>query len=221
MATFGELKTEIAGKLTDGELQYPTTAQIGQTINSLIKRYDNKHFWFSQDYAVITLNIDDPVVPDIPADFKNEVNPGGLVILYDQLRYPLEKVKPDIYDSMNVEGQGLPSAYTFRNGEYLVYFYPDQEYTLYLNYRKRYDDLVLDADSNDYTNYTERLLVYASLWEIYATYKRDAAQAEYYKTLADKEFAEIMDETYNRTASGKLTPDSPYSTGTFYDYYWR
>jgi hypothetical protein len=220
MATFGELKEEIAGKLTDGDLQYPTTSQIGDTINSLIKKYDNKHFWFTQGKEEITLNNGDPVIPDIPEDFKNEVNPGGFVIVYNQLRYPLEKVKPDIYDSMNVEGTGLPYSYTFRNGEYLVYFYPDQDYTMFINYRKRYDDLVADEDENDFTIYTPRLLVYASLEEIYATYKRDPDMGSYYQGKATDEFNAVMSETYERTASGKLTPDNPYSTGQYYDY-WR
>ena len=219
MSTFGELKTEIANKLTDGALQYPTTSKIGDTINSLVQYYDNKHFWFSQAKEEITLNVNDPVIPDFPEDFKNEVNPGGFVIVYDELRYPLEKVKPDIYDSMNIEATGIPSAYTFRNGEYLLYFYPDQEYTMFINYRKRYEAMVDSGDENDFTIYTPRLLVYASLAEIYATYKRDPAMAQFYKAQADDEFREVMSETYERTASGKLTPDSPYSTGSCYDYW--
>ncbi len=220
MATFGQLKTEIAAKLTDGALQYPTSAQIGDTINSMIKRYDNKHFWFSQAEQEITLNINDPVIPDVPSAFKNEVNPGGFVILNNQLRYPLAKIKPDIYDSYNIQGQGLPYCYTYRNEEYLVYFYPDQEYTIFLNYRKTYADLVLDADTNDFTVYTDRMIVYASLEDIYATYKRDPEMASYYGGKAKDEFREVMSETYERTSSGNLTPDSAYSNGQFYNY-WR
>jgi hypothetical protein len=220
MATFGELKTEIAAKLTDGDLQYPTTSQIGDTINSIIKRYDNKHFWFSEADEEITLNVNDPIVPDIPEDFKNEVNPGGLVIVYNQLRYPLAKIKPDIYDTYNVEGQGLPYCYTYRNGLYLLYFYPDQAYTLFLNYRKSYALLVGDDDENDFTIYTDRMIVYACLAEIYATYKRDPDMAVFYKGLAKEEFEEVMSETYERTASGSLTPDNAYSNGQFYNY-WR
>ena len=220
MATFGELKTEIAAKLTDGALQYPTTSQIGDTINSIIKRYDNKHFWFSQAEEEITLTVGDPVVPDIPDDFKNEVNPGGLVIIFDQLRYPLAKIKPDIYDTYNVEGQGLPYCYTYRNGEYLLYFYPDQAYSLFLNYRKSYAPLSLDADENDFTIYTDRMIVYASLEDIYATYKRDPEMASYYSGKTKEEFNQVMSETYERTASGSLTPDNAYSNGQFYNY-WR
>ena len=221
MATFGQLKTEIAAKLTDGDLQYPTTAQIGATINSIIKRYENKHFWFLDTYDVITLDAGDPVVPvaDIPADFKSQANPGGLVIVYDGLRYPLGKIKPDIYDSINIEGQGLPYCYTYRNGQFELYFYPDQAYTLYINYRKFMADLVLDADENDFTIYTPRLLVYAALEEIYATYRRDPDMASYYKDKTKEEFNEVMSETYERTCSGTLTPDSVYSNGTYYNYW--
>jgi hypothetical protein len=220
MATFGELKTEIAAKLTNGDLQYPTTSQIGDTINSIIKRYENKHFWFTQAEEEITLTVGDPVIPDIPDDFKNEVNPGGFVIVYNQLRYPLAKIKPDIYDSYNVEGTGLPYCYTYRNGEYLAYFYPDQAYTMFINYRKTFAELVADADSNDFTVYVDRLLVYACLEDIYATYRRDPDMASYYKTKAKDEFNEVMSETYERIASGSLTPDNAYSNGQFYNY-WR
>lgn len=221
MATFGELKTEIANKLTDGDLQYPSTSQIGDTINSIIKRYENKHFWFLDTYTTITLNSGDPVVPeeDVPADFKSQANPGGLVILYNQLRYPLQKVKPDIYDSVNIEGEGLPYLYTYRNGKMELYFYPDQDYTLYLNYRKYMEDLVESSDTNDFTIYTPRLIVYASLEDIYATYKRDPAMADYYAKKTKEEFSQVMSETYERTCSGTLTPDSVYSNGTYYNYW--
>lgn len=221
MATFGELKAEIAAKLTDADLQYPTTSQIGDTINSIIKRYENKHFWFLDTFTTITLDVGDPVVPeaDIPADFKSEANPGGLVIVYNQLRYPLQKVKPDIYDSVNIEGQGLPYLYTYRNKKFELYFYPDQAYTLYLNYRKFVEALVADGDDNDFTIYTDRLIVYASLEEIYSTYKRDAEMAEYYAKKTKQELDEIMSETYERTCSGTLTPDSVYSNGTYYNYW--
>jgi len=220
MATFGGLKTEIAAKLTDGDLQYPTAAQIGDTINSVIKRYDNKHFWFSQAEEQVTLTVGDPEIPDIPADFKNEVNPGGLVLVWNELRYPLAKVKPDIYDSYNIEGSGLPYCYTYRNGVYLVYFYPDEEYPVNINYRKTYAALVDTDDTNDFTVYTDRMIVYASLEDIYATYKRDPEMANYYGGKAKEEFKEVMSETYERTASGLLTPDNAYSNGQFYNN-WR
>jgi len=222
MATFGELKTEIAAKLTDGDLQYPTTPQIGDTINSVIKKYNNKHFWFSQADVAITLNVGDPVIPDIPADFKNDVNPGGFVIVYNQLRYPLTKVKPDIYDMDNAEGQGLPYCYTYRNEEYLLYFYPEQAYTIYLNYRKTYAELVADGDENDFTIYTDRMIVFAALEDIYASYKRDSVMAEYYGKKTREEFRDVMDETYQRTSSGILTPNESFSNsyGQFYNS-WR
>ena len=219
MATFGELKTQIAQKLTDGDLQYPSSTQIGQVINNVIDDYENGHFWFLDTYTTITLNIDDPVVPDIPADFKSEKNPGGLVILYNQLRYPLISKKPDIFDSINIEGQGLPYIYTYRNQRFEVYFYPDQEYTLYLNYRKFVPDLSADGDSNDFTIYTPRLIVYASLEEIYATFKRDPDMAEYYGKRKEQEFNLIMSETYERACSGALTADSVYANGTYYNYW--
>jgi hypothetical protein len=80
--------------------------------------------------------------------------------------------------------------------------------------------LVLDADTNDFTVYADRLVVYASLEDIYATYKRDPEMASYYGGKAKDEFKEVMSETFERTASGSLTPDSSYSNGQFYNY-WR
>lgn len=216
--TFANLKTRIAAKLTDGDLQYPTSSQIGDIINDIIFKYENKQFWWLFSSATITLNPSDPVVPNIPSDFKNEINPGGLVIVYNSIRYVLEKIKPDVYDMRNISAVGLPSTYTFRNGQYLLLYYPQLAYTLTLNYRILLTALSADGDNNVFTNNAYRLIEYAALEDIYATYKKDPEMASYYKTKVKEEFTEIMDETYQRMASGKLTPEM----ATYYtDYNWR
>jgi len=216
--TFASLKTSIAAKLTDGDLSYPTSSQIGDVINSIIFKYENKRFWWLFNSATITLNASDPVVPNIPSNFKDEIVPGGLVIVYNNIRYPLIKIKPDVYDMRNISAVGLPSTYTFVNGQYKLLFYPQLAYTMTLSYRVLVAALIADGDSNVFTNNAYRLIEYASLEEIYATYKKDPEMANYYKNKAKDEFTEIMDESYQRMASGALTPEF----ATYYtDYNWR
>lgn len=216
MATFGELKTRIGAMLTDASLQYPTTSQIGDVINLVCRRYNNKKFWFVDATAEITLNVNDPVVPDIPSDFKSLDQPHGMVVTYNGFKYPLAYRPPDLYDMVDLEGIGLPYCYTYRANEFRLYFYPDQPYVLLLHYRKFADALVNDDDVNVFTENVPDLVVYQSLATIYRTYKKDMERANELQDEANREFANVMDETYDRNASGRLTPDNLYENYYFY-----
>ena len=208
MATLSELRTRIANKLSDGDLIDPTSAQIDQAINYTIDYYETDKFWFSEEIANLTTTVNDPILASIPSDFKQEIMPNGLVVIQGQVRFPLIKLTPLEYDTLNVEGQGLPRWYTYRKGQFELYNYPDQAYSINLFYRKTYADLSADDDENDFTNNATRLIEYKTLADLFADYRANDPRSDRYEQKAHDEFIKIKRETNNRTVTGFLTTEN-------------
>ncbi len=204
MATFGELQTEIAQKLDQSYL----TSQIATAINRTITYLQPYHFWFNTDTATITLTVNDPLVPDLPTDFQYEITDGGLVVLNGQVRYILKKVHNPQYDVANVQGQGLPYIYANKNGNLYVYFYPDQAYTLYLNYVKKYVDLSGDNDTNNWTDNATRLIVAQCLADLYLDQRKSKEYYDFYQARANNEMKELQRRNKRRIGTGELVIDS-------------
>jgi len=208
MADFGTLKQEISEKLSDGDMIDPSESQIGNSLNRTIDRYRKKHFWFNEATAVITLNSGDAVVPNIPDDFGQLVVPNALTVKFSNAFYPLEKLTSLKYDMLNVEGLGLPSGYVYRNRQIELYYYPDQDYTLFLRYLKKYEPLVDNNDVNDFTENAEDLIVAKTVADCYVDYRRSPEDAAVYESIAKDEYSILMDEMRDRSATGYLTTEN-------------
>ena len=220
MATLSELRTRIARKLANDNLVNPTSSEIDTAINLAIEYYETDAFWFSEATANITLVAGDPIVPSIPTDFKQLIEPNALTVIDGQVRYPLIHATPLQYDNVDSEGRGLPYAYTYRNNQFELYFYPDQAYTLQFFYRKSYADLVNDGDSNDFTNFAERLIEYKTMVDLLYDYRENDRRAIIYENRVEREYEKIKRETYNRTATGMLTTENIIGRGR-YNYYYQ
>lgn len=212
MATFGDLKTRIADKLIDDSL----SSQIATAINNAIKYYQHERLWFNEVSEEITLSSGDPVVPDIPDDFLYEVPERGLVISYNGLRYPLHKVSGGEYDAMNNETEAMPCVYASRTGQIEVYPYPDQDYTLILPYLKKYDDLVSDNDSNDWTNYGERVIEAKALADIWLDYRHEPEVSAIFGAKASDELERIKTLTNSKLTTGRLVTEDFTDIGDYY-----
>lgn len=232
MATLVELRTLILAKLSDGQVQYPTAAQVDAQINSSIDFFENKPFWFNQAKAELTATVDDPVLADIPEDFMQIIEPNGLVLDYSGVRYTIPHIQPIQYDNIDVGGTGQPRYYTYRNGQFLLYEYPDQEYEIVLSYQKKYVNLSADADHNDFTDHAPRLIEYKTLADLLRDYRSDEERASALdggaaaKGMGGKVAAElyaVQNQSYNRTSTGRLMTeniaDDNYGIGReFYTY---
>jgi len=214
MATFGELKSRIAAKLDESYL----TSQIEQTINSVIDFYEDEHFWFNTARPTITLTSGDPIVP-LPTDFLYEVDDGGLTINFSKTRFPIKKVSPLQFDSVNAEGTGIPYIYVVRAGTMEVYFIPDRDYDLEFFYVKSYPDLTLDGESNDWTINADRLIEAKSLSEIFLERRHSTGGNSLYETFlgkADQEFQKLVTLSTQRFATGDLTTENIIDRGDIY-----
>jgi len=209
MATLATIRTRVLAKLVDagGSIAEPTAAQVTAEINSVIDFYEPNEFWFNEATATGTLTTGDPLVP-IPTDFNQFIEPNALVIQQSQVRFPVKKITPLQFDSLYGGGTGLPRYFTYRNQEISLYFTPDQDYTYYLYYNRSYADLVDDTDSNDFTNFAERLIEYRTLAECYLNYRSDAEMANAYDAKAKEELTRLVRQSSARLATGELTTEN-------------
>ena len=218
MATFGELKSRIAGALIRNDL----TTQIEDTINRVIRFYQSRHFWFNEEVVTITLNAGDAVVPNLPSDFLYEVPQDGLTIVFNQSRFVLKKVHPGTYDEINYDGQGLPYWYTNRNGQLLLYYVPDQAYDLQLYYVKNYPELTSDNQSNDWTNEAERLIFAKSMADLYLEQLHERGNTpslyETYEQRADEEERQLRIRNNARIGTSSLITENIIDGGDAYYY---
>lgn len=218
MATLAQLRTRILSKLDDGDIQHPTTAQATEQINLSIEFYEAAPFWFNEAISDQTAVVGDPILPS-PSDFLQIKEPNGLVVKVNQVRYPLLKITPLEYDTINTEGRGLPRWYTFRENQFELYYYPDQAYSIAVYYQKSYADLVADGDSNDFTNFAERLIEYKTLADLLRDYRSDYERAAVYDARIKVEFNEIKTETYHKSATGNLVTENIVDSGAYGFYY--
>lgn len=223
MASLSEIRTRILSKLDDGSIQRPTPSEVDAQINSTIDYYENNSFWFNQEIATLSTTIGNPVLANIPTDFKSIIEPNGLVIEDGNVKYPLVHINALEYDTLDVGASGRPWWYTYRNGQFELYYIPSAVYTVYLFYRKSYADLVNDADSNDFTNFADRLIEYRTLADLLLDYREDLERGALYQQRALDEFRQIKMETYDRTATGTLDTENIVDTSRthfFGNYYY-
>lgn len=205
MATLAQLRTNIATKLVREAVPQ---LQIDESINDAIAYYKDTHLFFNERRSAFVFTTDDPEVPDIPDDFLYEIVPGGLIIIYDNVRYILEKKDKSFYDSVNVEGQGIPQIYQNITQQLLVYPYPNMDYTGELFYVCNYDDLTEDSDENDWTVHAPQLLVQRTLSQIYQNNVKDENRAATAQAQADKYLDALKKRSDNRTVTGNIVGES-------------
>lgn len=223
MATLAGLRSLISAKLSDGNLIGPTAAQIDDQINSTIEYYETSEFWFNEVIASLATIAGDRFLGNIPADFKQEIIPNGLVVEDSSVRYPLRKLTPLEFSSLFVSNStGLPRAYVYRNGQFELWYTPDKIYTVCLFYRRSYVPLVLDGDSNDFTDNAARLIEYKTLEDLYRDYRSDPKNAAIYTKLVAAELGKIQEESNSRIATGMLTVENIIDHNDYYnaDFYF-
>lgn len=234
-STLGQIKQRITDKVGDGNFINPTSAQIVDTINQTITYYEDKPFWFNESEAEITLVAGDKFVPvlQIPDDFKQVIEPNGLVVLVSNVLYTLIHLKPIEFDRIDVGGTGIPRYYTYRDGAtdaeggFQLYPYPDQAYQLNLYYRIYYEALIDDSDTNPMTQYADRLIEYKALADILRDYRSDDERASKYDGgqlenfnggMAGRALKVFLNESYNRSSSGNLMTENIINEDSIYNF---
>lgn len=202
------LQTRIGARLKDPAFQSVALSDVTDVLNQSLEFYKYRRFWFNDKEADITLTQGQPVIPNIPADFLQELPEGGLTIAYSTVFYPLEKRTSQVFDNENVEGVGLPYCYTYRAQQFEVYFYPNIAYLLKFRYLKDYPALAAGSDTNDFLNFADMMIYYDAMSRIYGEFKEDKDMESYYTARAANEMQNVMLRSSHLTGTGSLVLNS-------------
>lgn len=221
VATFGTLQTKISKKLIDAGQTAIAASDVGDALNDALHYWKQKRFWFNEGQTTLTMDINDPYIlgygntnssypnaPVLPSDFLYEFAKDGFVIQYSSLSYRFKKVSPAEYDDTSIQGIGIPYIYTFRNGNYEFYFYPNLAYSMTVNYVKDVNDMINSGDTNIFTTNADRLLMYEALSHLYGENRQDLDRDNQYAAKADREYRLLKTRSSNNNASGVLSVSS-------------
>lgn len=221
-ATFGSLQTAVAKRLIDPNNIAVSVGDVQQAILDAVGFWKPRKFFFNQATTTLTMDVNDPYVigpqgsavsgypgaPTLPSNFLVEDESNGFIIPYNNLRYRIEKKPPQLYDAANIAGIGLPYIYTFRNGNYEFYWYPQIAYPLAVYYIKDYPDLVNPGDTNDFTAFAANLVIYEAVSRVLSDVRLDDARSEKFKARAEEEYDNIKGRSFKQNATGRMTTDT-------------
>jgi len=142
----------------------------------------------------------------LPSNFLYEDAENGFVIPYNNITYTVAKIPPHEYDRRNnFTAYGIPFNYTYRNGNYELYFYPNLAYTLNVYYIKDYQYLVNAADTNDWTNYADKLIEYDAIARLLADFRLDEERAARFVARRNEELVALETRSMKQNATGRIT----------------
>lgn len=206
MATFKEIQTAVSKRLLDPDNSAVSSSDVADSINSSIKYWKFRRFWFNEVNDSVTLTAENSTLP-VTGDFLvSTMKDDGFNIEYSSQRYPLKKLSNSEYDGLFLSnGFGLPRYYARTGDKYEVYPLPDRDYTLNRHYLKEYDALVGDSDTNDFTIYADRLITLWTLADMSAEFRQDDKMEGYYRARADDEYRQLRVMTNKTNSTGRVT----------------
>lgn len=207
MSTFGELKVAVSKRVIDPSNTAISASDVGDAINSAVAFYAKKDPWFVEGSGTVTLTVNSPTITGIPSDFEFENQSSGIVISYNDAKYPLAKITPEAFDNMDTGSQGIPTFYTYRADVYSCYPYPDYAYTATTYYKKKFTALSNADDINDFTTEEPNLIIYDALARLYAEFRQDFETAKEFEEKRDKEWLNLLALTNKKRATGSLMID--------------
>lgn len=205
MSTLQQIRERVSRKLQDPSNTSRSAAVVDDEINRSIRYYSRYRFSFNEGEANITLTSGQQTVPNLPADLLSPLFVNGLTLIDDQVKIDLHKLLPDAFREGDNDQTGRPVYYTIINEQFLLNPTPIENYTLKFRYLKKYDDLVNNTDTNDFTEIAEDLIMLHTLKNMYAEDKQDTEYANFYQVLEQSELRSLRERTDAYNASGYLT----------------
>lgn len=154
MTTYATMRARIQDEIDDSSI----TSNVNEAIQSAIKFYERKKFWFnqktdtlstvaSQEYYGAAANADIPYLLEI----KSMVAGSPVAPLYAAPFAAIDAVQTGL-----VTGQ--PSYFAYFNSQIRLYPIPDAVYTVTMAYHYRFAALSADADTNSWMTDAEELI---------------------------------------------------------------
>ena len=206
--TYVALKTRIADEIADSTL----TSQIILAIESAIKFYERKEFWFNsktgtfstvaaQEYYGSAANTDIPSLIKINSPIK--VTASGYK--YDVYPVPFG----DIDALQDGTKDGRPELAAYFNEQIRLYPIPDAVYTVTMAYQYRLTELSADADENAWTDDAEELIRQRAKMILAADVLRDVDMYNAAKEFERDAYQALREETRARRSVSTLRTDLP------------
>lgn len=209
MATFQDIQTAVSKRLLDPDNQAVSLADVAAAINNSISYWKFKRFWFNEGYTSVVAVSQDAVIP-LPDDFLvPSTMTDGFNIQYSAMRYPLKKLTQSQYDNIWLSnGFGLPRFYARVGSDYVLYPKPDRNYDVNVHYLREYEPLSAPDDTNDFTEYADRLLTLWTCADLVFEIRRDQEAEASFRSRANTEYLELQTMTRKSNASGSLVQSS-------------
>jgi len=209
MATFGALQTAVSKRLLDASNTAVSASDVASAINETIAYWKFRRFWFNEIQDQVTLTAQDAVIPYTGDILVWNSENGSANIEYSNMRYQLTKINQQEYNNLWLgNGYGIPQYYARVGQDYVMYPLPDRNYTLNRTYLKEYDALVDASDTNDFTNYAERLVRLWTVADLIAEFRQDEKMESYFRNSANDAYRQLSVMSDKSDGSGSLSLNS-------------
>ena len=209
MATFGALQTAVSKRLLDASNTAVSASDVASAINETIAYWKFRRFWFNEIQDQVTLVQQDAVIPYTGDILVWNSENGSANIEYSNMRYQLTKINQQDYNNLWLgNGYGIPQYYARVGQDYVMYPLPDRNYTLNRTYLKEYDALVDAGDTNDFTNYAERLVRLWTVADLIAEFRQDEKMESYFRNSANDAYRQLSVMSDKSDGSGSLSLNS-------------
>jgi hypothetical protein len=206
MATFGDLKSQIANDLRRSNL----TSEIATAVLDAIRDHDTERFWFNEHeiYLLNTVDGTDEYTLAAQAPIQEFIMIDKVRVQVGNTWYTLkESTWDDMEEAFSSPTSGQPFDWAFAgNDQFRLFPTPNGVYPLKIFGHYRIIPLSADSDSNDWTNAAKNLIRYTALKRLFAYPIRDLQQQQAADAAGMRELEYLRRETERRQRRGEMMP---------------
>jgi hypothetical protein len=203
MATLATMRSRISDDL----LRTDIDTQIDKAINRAIEYYEKERFWFSETTGTFTTVASQQAYSSSNASFIALLAEIDLVrvTLSASNIYALDLSSyAEILNKDTGNFTSTPSEYAFYKQNIYLYPTPNDAWTVTVSYQKKYAELALAADTNDFTTDAEDLIEARARWWLYSRVIKDMEQAQIAKAEEIEALTALRIKTNKLTSTGQI-----------------
>ena len=197
MSDFGTMTTRILDELNRTDL----TSQAQSAIQTSIKFYENRRFWFTEGRATASTTSGTQYYA-LPTDF---LDIDSITITVNSNTYKLTLRLYDRLEDWFVASStytGQPTDFAIYQEQIRLYPVPNGTYTLTISYHKKLTALSGDTDTNAWMVQGEELIRNHAEGLLYLGKLRDFDAAQAVRSIRDETLSEMMKQTNGRLLTG-------------------